>query len=79
MTTRAKFKERREKRRADAANRQAARDRRGDAGQLDKLDLEGERAVRERTRLNERLIDATVEATRRVHAVAVEEILRGVK
>lgn len=55
MPSRAKFRERREQRREDAARRQEARDKRGDAGQLQKLEHHGHGEGREAKRLRNRL------------------------
>lgn len=51
MTKRARMRERKDKRREEAAQRQAARNERGDAGQLDRLNKLGYTAKRERGRL----------------------------
>lgn len=51
MTRRGNFRERIEQRQQEATERQAAREKRGDVGQLDRLDRLGYTATRERARL----------------------------
>lgn len=51
MATRFMFKDRIKRRQEEAAERQEARNKRGDAGQLDKLNKLGYTAKRERARL----------------------------
>lgn len=51
MATRTNFRDRVEKRQQEATERQAAREKRGDKGQLDRLDKLGYTATRERARL----------------------------
>lgn len=63
MTKRGMFRERVDKRRAEATERQQARSERGDAGQLDRLDKLGYTAQRERMRLSMKLGPKAVEAT----------------